>query len=371
MEILYFILVISYVFLLIILSFSWIRLPKNDLSMINSCDLPKVSIVISLRNEAPNVSSLIQSLLHQTYQQFDIILIDDHSEDATYSLLKKNLTDKIQLYQLPEHLKGKKQAIRFGIERTDAKLIITTDADCLHQKDWVSTFVGIYIRTKSKMISGPVRFSYQNSLFQKIMNAEFGSLILTGAASIGLKKPNMCNGANLCFEKNAFLEQNDYALHAHIPTGDDEFFLHQLAKENPEEIVFAKEKAAIVTTSPPADVHQFIQQRVRWGSKWRYYQNKSPLIGSIFIFLFHLCFFITFFSIFFGSGNYTFFIATIIVKAIIETIYNQLILRWQGDKRNIYLLPFISLCYPFYAVFIGILSTVGNYQWKNRFINGK
>ncbi|WP_066208886.1 glycosyltransferase [Flammeovirga sp. MY04] len=358
-----------YSILLILLIFSWKKLPLFPLTEdIIFKEGPSISIVVAFRNEEMNIKQLVESLIKQSYTNYNIILVNDHSEDQSLALIPHH--PLIKTISLPNDLTGKKQAIRYGIEQSDSQLILTTDADCVHHKDWVTSFANTYLSRNAKMISGPVRFSYQN-FWEKCMNAEFGSLILTGAASIGIKKPNMCNAANLCFERDAFIHQNDYEQHAHIPTGDDEFFLHQIAKENASDILFLKDKKAIVTSTPPKNLKEFTQQRIRWASKWKHYKNKAPLLGSLFVFFFHLSFFLTLIDVVTTNDGYLLFSLTLFVKTIVETWYNHYILKWFDDDKNIVLLPIISLFYPFYAVSIGFLSTFGNYKWKNRKIVGK
>ncbi|NLR90423.1 glycosyltransferase [Flammeovirga agarivorans] len=366
MENIFFILVIIYIFGLLQLRLRWNRNYPYDLDTPIEGASTDVTVVIAVRNEEKNIPQLIQSLKNQTYKYINFIIVDDHSTDQSYTLLQSFESERLKVYRLPSKLSGKKQAIRLAVEKAKTKLIITTDADCLHHQHWVNRFVSAHRLTGAKMISGPVRFQNGNSLWEKILNVEFSSLIITGAASIRRKRANMCNAANLCFERKAFLSQNNYKEHAHIPTGDDEFFLHQLARNNPNQIIFLKNKESIVNTPPPNNLKTFIEQRVRWASKWKHYKNRGPQLTSIFIFLFHLFFYLSAASTFFFNGNLMLFFVTFMLRIGIELYYLKGILKWQGDQNNLWLVPIISIFYPLYAVIIGLMATFSNYTWKDR-----
>ncbi|WP_170178390.1 glycosyltransferase [Flammeovirga pectinis] len=340
-------------------SFDYDNTPNNVLENTTVC------VVIALRNEANNINQLIKSLSNQSYQNVAFVFINDHSDDATYRLLENNTLKKSTVLNLPNHLQGKKQAIRFGIQHTDADLIITTDADCTQPKRWIESIVNCYQKTNALMISGPVHFSY-NSLLERLMSVEFSSLIITGAASIRNQTPNMCNAANLAFKRTAFLKQNNYSEHAHIPTGDDEFFLHQLAKEDPSKIVFLKNHDTIVSTSPPATFSSFINQRVRWASKWKHYKNKGPQWTAVFIFLFHLMFYLSGIHVIIFKEHTDIFIIALCLRWVSELFYMKSALKWFNDLSLLYTVPILSLFYPFYAIFIGLLATFTKYSWKNR-----
>lgn len=329
-----------------------------------------VTVVVALRNEEKNIQNLLSSLYSQTYKNINFIFVNDHSDDNTLSSLKSNIQANTQVLTLNKNENGKKTALRKGIETTTSELIITTDADCVHSNEWVTTIVNHYIfHNKPLLLSAPVKFSPTATLFQKIEAIEFGSLILTGACSIFLKKPNMCNGANLSFQREAFLKQNNYALHAHLPTGDDEFFLHQIASKDPNKIVFIKDQKAIASTPPPKDIFFFIQQRIRWASKWKHYHNKGPQWNAIFIFSLHFSFLLSIGQILFISNDYKIFSIALFLRIIGEYLFNSVILKWQRNEKLIKLTPIVSLFYPFYAFSIGILATFTKYSWKNRKYN--
>ena len=55
----------------------------------------KITVVIPTYNKAAYISQTIESVLRQTYQDFEIIIIDDCSKDDTEVVVQKYLSDKI------------------------------------------------------------------------------------------------------------------------------------------------------------------------------------------------------------------------------------------------------------------------------------
>ncbi|NCX96771.1 MAG: glycosyltransferase, partial [Chitinophagia bacterium] len=102
-----------------------------------------ISIIIPARNEQKNIDACIDSILAQRYPQdlYEIIVVNDHSEDDTAAIVKHYNDSRITLLELEDHLPigkqinaYKKEALAAGIAQAKHPLIITTDADCIAPK---------------------------------------------------------------------------------------------------------------------------------------------------------------------------------------------------------------------------------------------
>ena len=164
----------------------------------------KVSVVIPARNEANNIIQCLEKITAQNYplELFEIIIVDDCSSDETVSLIKdfidKSSFKNISLIELSlQQSAHKKRAVSEAVKVAKGDLIITTDADCRMRTEWISCMADYYESFKPAMIAGPVSYIYEKGLFKKMQGLEFLSLIASGAASIQLGMPTMCNAANL------------------------------------------------------------------------------------------------------------------------------------------------------------------------------
>lgn len=126
------------VLLLIFLS-NWLilrRLKDNG----RSANPPRVSILVPARNEANNIDMCVRSLLAQRYPDFEVLVLDDHSTDETWSILT-GLADedsRLQLVKgqpLPDDWMGKHWACHQLARRAKGDLLLFTDADTRHHPE--------------------------------------------------------------------------------------------------------------------------------------------------------------------------------------------------------------------------------------------
>lgn len=90
---------------------------------------PKVSVVLPTYNEEESVETAIRSLLNQTYDNIEIIIVDDESTDDTQDIIRSIDDDRVELIVRDEGEKGLTPALNFGIEQSDGKYVARQDAD--------------------------------------------------------------------------------------------------------------------------------------------------------------------------------------------------------------------------------------------------
>lgn len=103
-------------------------------------ELPFVSIIVPARNEENNIEACVKSLLAQDYPNFEVIAVDDNSEDATGTILERlarrdTRLKLLHLKELPEGWAGKPHAMQMGSEAIspNSSWLLFTDADTYHQ----------------------------------------------------------------------------------------------------------------------------------------------------------------------------------------------------------------------------------------------
>ena len=263
-------LLVIYIGLIVIFTVGWRRIPNFQIRSIKKNNI-KVSIVIACKNEEMNLPRLIQALRNQTYTDFELIVLNDHSTDRTQEILESHNADFADFKVLSATQSGKKNAMAQGIQKAEGELIITTDADCFFGQEWVETIVTFYLQTNADLVICPLKMVDNNSLFSKLQALEFISLIASGAGIAGMEMPIMCNAANMAFTKSSWLEsQND--LHNEEPSGDDIFLLLSIKKRKGK-ILFLKSEKAMANTQASPTVKAFFSQRSRWAGKSRFYTD--------------------------------------------------------------------------------------------------
>lgn len=108
--------------------------PLAETSPELDADAPRVSIVIAARNEQRNLREALQSLLLLSYPNYELIAVNDRSEDDTGAILdqlagRQNRLKVIHVDALPAGWLGKNHALWIGAKRATGELLLFTDAD--------------------------------------------------------------------------------------------------------------------------------------------------------------------------------------------------------------------------------------------------
>jgi glycosyltransferase involved in cell wall biosynthesis len=116
---------------------AWISIP--DFQITNTTPQTNISVIVPARNEESNIGRLLDSLDRQSYPRwlFNVLVVDDNSTDSTAQIVRQYRAVLMQLDGniLSSH---KKKAIETGIQAATGDLIVTTDADCTAERDWLN-----------------------------------------------------------------------------------------------------------------------------------------------------------------------------------------------------------------------------------------
>ena len=91
---------------------------------------PGVSVVIAHKNHAQQVIANLPFLANQDYQDFDITIVDDHSESEEYQKLRSSIDQHQNVKLIINDSHGKKSALQRGVDESQKPFILFTDADC-------------------------------------------------------------------------------------------------------------------------------------------------------------------------------------------------------------------------------------------------
>ncbi len=143
--------------ILIGVSMTWIFLIK---SMIDSIRLtpyldkferkehtnPKVSVILPARNEEEFIGKCLESLIEQDYTNYEIIVVDDSSDDATGKIISEYAKKNSKIIPVSAQIKpdgwmGKNWACMEGYKKATGELLLFTDADTKHSQNVISLAV--------------------------------------------------------------------------------------------------------------------------------------------------------------------------------------------------------------------------------------
>jgi poly-beta-1,6-N-acetyl-D-glucosamine synthase len=331
-------------------------------------ELPTVSVIVPVRNESGNLRYFLSQISAQNFptEKLEWIFIDDQSEDDSLQILKEYTASEISVLSLlPAEGKGKKFALKKGIEHATGTWILTTDADCRIDKNWVRTLVEYGVFRNASMVCGTVQVNSNHHFLQDFQAMETGILQLSGAGSLSAGYPLLNTGASLAFRKEAWMMVQGYATHDHVASGDDTFLMLSMHQQKELKVVTCPVKAANVTTQPVHTWKDVLDQRLRWNGKIKHYPiGYIHAVGAI-VFLSAASLVYLLFCGWMGTC-----LETLMVIFAIRITAEYLLLReWQNfmeEKFSVIHIFFMSLLYPLFTVFSMVFRPFVKPDWKGR-----
>jgi len=347
-------------------------LKKNPVETKTNLPDEFVSILIPFRNESENILKSLESIENQNYpkDKFEVIYINDSSnDDSLKKICEAEKSSNIKIISLPDDFlpnAHKKRAVRFGIEYSKGEIIVTTDADCIHKKEWLETMLSCYDK-ETGFISGPVEFSAGEKIFEKIQRLEFAGLILAGAGLIGINKPAICNAANASYRKDAYISVNGFDDNLNLSSGDDEILMQKIKQAGKYKIKFCMNRNAVVTSLPNKSFKEFYHQRKRWASKGLFYKNKILKLKLMLIALFYISLIVQpVLGLFYSSLFFISFLIAFLFKIIMEYFILKRGTELLFEKELLKTFLLTEILHIPYIVLFSIAGIFGNYLWKGR-----
>ncbi len=235
-----------------------------------------VSVIVCAKNEAENVTRFIPILAEQDYPDYEIILIDDASSDATLEIFeafeKKYSNIRLVKVENNEAFWGnKKYALTLGIKASNKDYLLFTDADCYPaSKDWITNMSSQFTMQKTIVLGYGAYEKVAHSFLNKIIRFEtmLTAIQYFSWAKMGI--PYMGVGRNLAYKKEEFYNVKGFIDHMQIRSGDDDLFINQVAKSNNTSICYLPE--SFTYSEPKKSFKDWFNQKRRHLSTARLYK---------------------------------------------------------------------------------------------------
>ncbi len=331
---------------------------------LNNIDLPTASVIVAARNEEKNILECIISLDKLEYPdgKLEIIIVDDNSTDNTGIIIKEFIKDKNRFRYLKTSenigsLRGKTNAISYGINNSIGEIILTTDADCIVKPTWAKSIASYYTEDVG-IVCGYTTQKDENS-FQGMQAADFIYLLTVAAGGMNLGKPLSAIGNNMSYRRSAYYEVGGYS---GIPFSVTEDFklLMSIYSLKKYKLIYPLEKETLVVSNPCEDIKSLFWQKKRWGVGGL----DSDFVGYAVMasgFISHLFFFL---APFLGSVNV---LVMLIYKitldyTFIKPVYNKLTIK----LKFIHFITF-QIYFIIYVLLLPVFLLFGKkVVWKGR-----
>ena len=248
-------------------------------------DLEPVSIVLCARDAYEYLIELIPVLLNQDYPDFEVVIVNDCSDDETEEYLKdlERKEPRIKPVQLKQHLNffnGKKFPLSMGIKSAQNDLIVLTDCNCMPTTNqWLRSVVNCYGKN-TEVVIGYSPFMRKKGLLNHLMrfDALQNAMLYLSSALNG--HPYMGIGKNLSYRKDLFYRNKGFTSHYTTTVGDDDLFVSQVANKKNTEVLIDADDA--ILTTPPRSFHLWMRQKGSRYSTVAQYSNRARLMLSLF-----------------------------------------------------------------------------------------
>lgn len=330
--------------------------------------IPPVSVIIAARNEEKNLAALLEALITQDHQAFEVIIVNDRSNDDTGKIIETYSARhpqfrSISISALPDGWNGKKYALFKATEIAQNQILLFTDADCKPESNqWISEMARNFTYGIDIVLGySPYAYTPNSGVLNEFIAFE---TLLTGVQYMGfasIGQPYMGVGRNLAIRRNIY-DRGYLKSIGHLTGGDDDLMVNHLANSQNTRLVYAK--ASQTTSWPKSSWRAYIRQKVRHMAAGRHYHKKDQTLLAVFTLSFLFGWIFLFLSLVSALNPYLILTAFGLRSLSFYTIFARVGQKFDAHLK-IWALPFLDLCYSIYYPVVGLKAlATKNIRWK-------
>ncbi|MBN1185435.1 MAG: glycosyltransferase [Bacteroidales bacterium] len=325
---------------------------------------PPVSVIICARNEAVNLRNNLPFILDQKYRDFEVVVVNDCSEDETEDVLSelKSKYHNLNITTIAKDRKfthGKKLALTVGIKAARNEWLLLTDADCRPvSENWIATMADNFLEDK-EIVLGYGGYIKQKGVLNNIIRYDTVNIAMQYLSYALSGKPYMGVGRNIAYRKSSFFNNKGFASNYHVASGDDDLFVNEVAKKSNTLVEYRTDSHTL--SEPSTTFKAWFNQKKRHITTAKYYRSKFKFLLGFELIL-RFLFYVSFITLCFHNKFYIIAISAFIVRSVIQLIVFKNVMKRLNEKDL--LLP--SLLYDILMPIVNMVLGISNAISRNR-----
>lgn len=195
-----------------------------------------VSVIVCAKNEYCNLEKNLPILLNQDHPVYEVVVVNDASDDETLELLKmlEREYEHLSIVNIPQNLnffRGKKFPLSIGIKSAKYDVLLLTDADCTPSSElWVKRMTA-GMKGEKQIVLGYGPYKKTSGLLNTLIRfdtlhvaIQYLSYSLSGLTYMGV-------GRNLAYHRSLFFKAKGFMSHYNVVSGDDDLFINRIANK--------------------------------------------------------------------------------------------------------------------------------------------
>jgi cellulose synthase/poly-beta-1,6-N-acetylglucosamine synthase-like glycosyltransferase len=326
---------------------------------VTSTSAVRVSVIVCAHDEESNLRELVPQLLQQEHPAFEVVIVNDRSNDGTYDFLleasrEHAMLRMVHVTTVPDHVNAKKYAVTLGIKAAKYECVLLTDADCRPAGPrWLATMAA-GLGDDTSIVLGYSGYRSLGGWLNAFIRFEtqLTGLLYCGLALAGV--PYMGVGRNLLYARSLFLDNKGFDRQRNVTGGDDDLFVNRVASAENTQVVLSPD--ALVISTPKTSWSGFFRQKVRHLAAGKRYRFGHKLVLGAW------------------SVSYMGFWALVVAGSLHAGwawIATAVIIRWAlmiyaghlfalrtGDRLETAKWPVLDILYAFYYLTVGLVALV-------------
>ncbi len=260
-----------------------------------SGDAVPLSVIVAAHDEEASIGALLDALAAQTHQEFEVVIVDDRSRDATAEIVRQRQAGfpvplrlvqvasgdaPISVHYMPDlfapeadiPLPPKKNALTHGIRAASHDRLAFTDADCTPPPDWLATLACYATQAPEAVLVGygPL---VGTGLLGRFVRYETLYTAALSMGAVGHGRAWHAVGRNLSYTRSLWRELGEFGPQILSLGGDDDLFVQEAARAGAE-VRYVTSPQAFVPSAAPASWRVFWRQRRRHAAAGSHYSER-------------------------------------------------------------------------------------------------